>query len=284
MAAGPGIDTGGLLEGGDWSAVPATLPVVALAFVYHNVVPVVVQALEADVGKVRTAICAGVAIPWVMFVSWEAAILGSIGALQSSPAAAEGAATDQLIPAVQDQGQQRPAQQQQKQQQSAQPLSAVQDARGGSHDRSSSSSRQLQGLPAQSAPELAAGTASSSSSSSTPARAFVPDPLAVLQAGNQTVGPLIQGFSLLAIATSFIGFILGLTDFLVDGLKLPDRQAPLPYALTLLPPFAIAVTNPDIFLQALDTAGEMHTNGRRGPQGGGGGRGGGRGGLCFSLC
>jgi tyrosine-specific transport protein len=86
--------------------------------------------------------------------------------------------------------------------------------------------------------------------------------LAALQDGNAIVGPLIQGFSLLAIATSFIGFILGLTDFLVDGLKLPNRQAPLPYAITLLPPFAVAVTNPDIFLQALDTAGEMPGDGR----------------------
>jgi tyrosine-specific transport protein len=71
------------------------------------------------------------------------------------------------------------------------------------------------------------------------------------------VGPLIQGFSFLAIATSFIGFILGLTDFLVDGLQLPSRQAPVPYLLTLLPPFAVAVTNPNIFLSALDTAGGL---------------------------
>jgi tyrosine-specific transport protein len=47
----------------------------------------------------------------------------------------------------------------------------------------------------------------------------------------------VQGFSFLAIATSYIGFILGLTDFLADALALPTgRQAPLPYLLTLLPP------------------------------------------------
>lgn len=67
----------------------------------------------------------------------------------------------------------------------------------------------------------------------------------------------MQAFSFLAIATSYIGFILGLTDFLADALKLPSgRQAPLPYLITVLPPFAVAVTNPDIFLQALDTAGK----------------------------
>jgi len=70
------------------------------------------------------------------------------------------------------------------------------------------------------------------------------------------VAPLIQGFSFLAIATSFIGFILGLTDFLADALALPSgRQAPLPYGLTLLPPLGLAVTYPGVFLEALDAAG-----------------------------
>lgn len=53
------------------------------------------------------------------------------------------------------------------------------------------------------------------------------------------------------------GFILGLTDFLADALALPaGRQSPLPYLITVLPPLAVAVTNPDIFLKALDVAGE----------------------------
>ena len=42
-----------LVDGGNWTAVPATLPVISLAFVYHNVVPVVVSNLEGDVAKVR---------------------------------------------------------------------------------------------------------------------------------------------------------------------------------------------------------------------------------------
>lgn len=207
VAAAPGVDAGSLLDNGNWSAVPATLPVVALAFVYHNVVPVVVQALDGDAGRVRTAICAGVAIPWLMFMSWEAAILGS-----QPPAAVAGRVPVQQAAASTTQ---MPQQQQQ-----------------------------------QSAPDPAVQAAATSRSSSVTA-----DPLAAIQAGNATVGPLIQGFSLLAIATSFIGFILGLTDFLADGLKLARRQAPLPYLLTLLPPLAVAVTNPNIFLQALDRAG-----------------------------
>jgi tyrosine-specific transport protein len=216
VAAAPGVDSSSLLEQGNWSAVPATLPVVALAFVYHNVVPVAVQALDADAGRVRTAICAGVAIPWLMFVSWEAAILGS------------------------------------------QPPAAVADAAPVQQAAASTTQVQLQQqqLALDPAPAVQAAVSSSSSSGSSGAAAAAADPLAALQAGNPTVGPLIQGFSLLAIATSFIGFILGLTDFLADGLKLASRQAPLPYLLTLVPPFAVAVTNPNIFLAALDTAGD----------------------------
>lgn len=208
------MDVVSLGEGANWTAVPSTLPVVALAFVFHNVVPVVVQALEGDRRKVSTAICAGVAIPWLMFVSWEAAILGSLGPLEAPPAAAVGQAGEPAVAVGQLQQQ----------------VQAAPQASGtGSSDSQTPSS--------------------GSSSSSTP------DPLAALAASNASVGPLIQGFSFLAIATSFIGFILGLTDFFVDGLKLPNRQAPVPYMLTLLPPFVVAVSNPNIFLQALDTAG-----------------------------
>ena len=45
------------------------------------------------------------------------------------------------------------------------------------------------------------------------------DPLAILSAQNAAVAPLIQGFSFLAIVTSFIGFLLGLTDAIADILK-----------------------------------------------------------------
>jgi tyrosine-specific transport protein len=58
VAAG-GVNAGSLASGGDWSAVPATLPVVALAFVYHNIIPVICTALEGDVAKIRTAVLAG---------------------------------------------------------------------------------------------------------------------------------------------------------------------------------------------------------------------------------
>ena len=45
------------------------------------------------------------------------------------------------------------------------------------------------------------------------------DPLAALAAQSGAVGPLLQAFSMLAVATSYIGFILGLSDFISDALK-----------------------------------------------------------------
>lgn len=44
-----------VLSRADWSAVPPTIPVIGLAFVYHNIVPVIVDNLECDAAKVRQA-------------------------------------------------------------------------------------------------------------------------------------------------------------------------------------------------------------------------------------
>ena len=89
-------------------------------------------------------------------------------------------------------------------------------------------------------------------------RAAGGDPLAALRAtGGPLVAPLIDAFSFLAIATSFIGFILGLADFWADRLQLPSgARQPLPYLLTLAPPLALAFAlGPAVFLDALDVAG-----------------------------
>ncbi|KAM0010072.1 putative amino acid/polyamine transporter 2 [Helianthus debilis subsp. tardiflorus] len=68
--------------------------------------------------------------------------------------------------------------------------------------------------------------------------------------------PIVGAFSLLAIATSYIGFVLGLSDFLSDLLKLPsDKNRPLPYILTVFPPLILSLLDPDIFFKALDFAG-----------------------------
>jgi tyrosine-specific transport protein len=80
------------------------------------------------------------------------------------------------------------------------------------------------------------------------------DPVLLLRQKSEAVGPLIEVFSLLAIATSFIGFVLGLSDFFADIFNLRNARAPA-YALTLLPPYALALAYPDVFFSALDLAG-----------------------------
>lgn len=65
-------------------------------------------------------------------------------------------------------------------------------------------------------------------------------------------------FSALAIATSFVGFVEGLTELFADvrqtaGLKLKGRWPD--FAATLVPPIGLSATSPDIFFKALDVAG-----------------------------
>eukprot|EP01018_Ginkgo_biloba_P036955 Gb_03200 [translate_table: standard] len=87
--------------------------------------------------------------------------------------------------------------------------------------------------------------------------AHVVDPLLQLRSTSGIFGPIVELFSFLAMGTSYIGFILGLTDFLSDLLKLPSgqRRQPLPYLLTIIPPLVLSLLNPDIFFKALDFAG-----------------------------
>ena len=78
------------------------------------------------------------------------------------------------------------------------------------------------------------------------------DPVMTLREQNAVVAPLIEGFSFLAIATSFIGFVLGLTDFFQDALSMSPKQRALSYLITVVPPYVFALAFPDIFFQALD--------------------------------
>ena len=182
---------------GDWQAVGPTIPVIALAFVFHNVVPVVATQLEGDAAKAKLALGAGTAIPFAMFVLWDAALLGSVSQAQAEDA-----------------------------------LDAV--ARSGG------------------------------------AIEAIADPLEALQATSPAATALVAGFSFFAITTSFLGFVLGLVDFLTDGLGFAATRAKTdvagtgtkpegndwrPFALTLVPPWAFALSYPDVFLDALDTAG-----------------------------
>ncbi|XP_038681400.1 tyrosine-specific transport protein [Tripterygium wilfordii] len=169
VVAGGNVQWDALLKA-NFEAVPMSIPIIALSFVYQNVVPVLCTNLEGNLSKVRTAIVVGTAIPLGLFVVWNAVILGSITDIEMGNK--------------------------------------------------------------------------------------ITDPLQQLRSTNGVVGPIVEVFSVLAIATSYIGFVLGLSDFLADLLKLPAGQnRPLPYLLTLIPPLALSLLDPEIFFKALDFAG-----------------------------
>jgi tyrosine-specific transport protein len=159
-----------------WELVGAIVPVMFVAFVYQNVVPVVTHQLEGDRRQVRWAIVLGSLVPLAMFSIWNAAVLGSV------------------------------------------------DWRGGWFD----------------------GT----------------DPTELLRGGlgQPGLGTAASVFSEFAIATSFIGFALGLfsvfedvfRNLTIDSLIL---KRTLFYALILLPPLALCAVNPNIFLIAIGWAG-----------------------------
>ncbi|OEL33373.1 hypothetical protein BAE44_0005606 [Dichanthelium oligosanthes] len=169
VVASGNLQWSSLLEA-NFAAAPQSIPIIALSFVYQNVVPVLCTNLEGDLSRVRTAIVAGTAIPLALFLIWDAVILGTL-------------------------------------------------------------------------PDLAGSST-------------VSDPLELLRSSNGIVGPIVEAFSFLAIGTSYIGFVLGLSDFLADLFKLPSGQnKPLPYILTLLPPLVLSMLDPEIFFKALDFAG-----------------------------
>jgi tyrosine-specific transport protein len=153
-------------------------PILFLSLVFQNVVPTVVDQLEGDRSKITKAIIAGTTAPLLLFLAWNAVVLGNVA----------GTGVD---------------------------LSVV-------------------------------------------------DPVALLQSGGGAglLGPLVTGFSTLAVVTSLIGFTYGLRDGWADLLKLDTKSAdfeaksklPL-FALIFGPPLALACANPDIFYDALEYGG-----------------------------
>lgn len=159
-----------------WELVGAIVPVMFVAFVYQNVVPVVTYQLEGDWRRVRWAIILGSLVPLVMFFVWNAVILGSV------------------------------------------------DWRGGWFDGAEPTELLRGGL------------------------------------GQPGLGVAASVFSEFAIATSFIGFSLGLSSVFEDvfrplAIANPALKRTLFYALILLPPLALSVINPNIFLSAISWAG-----------------------------
>ena len=60
----------------NYSVVTSALPIMLLALVYHNVVPVITQQLNYDKSKIEKAIIIGTAVPLFMFIVWIVVILG----------------------------------------------------------------------------------------------------------------------------------------------------------------------------------------------------------------
>ncbi|QLH41624.1 MAG: tryptophan/tyrosine permease [Coxiellaceae bacterium] len=74
---------------------------------------------------------------------------------------------------------------------------------------------------------------------------------------NSYITLLVKIFTSICLATSFLGVSLSLSDFLSDGLKVPKagKGNLIIYAATFLPPIAIVLVYPAIFIKALSYAG-----------------------------
>ena len=75
--------------------------------------------------------------------------------------------------------------------------------------------------------------------------------------GSDMLSKVTHLFTSICIATSFLGVSLCLSDFLTDGLKMNHRPGGrwMVMALTLLPPLAIILFYPGIFIMGLNYAG-----------------------------
>lgn len=58
--------------------VPDAFPIIFLSLVYHNIVPTVVNQLEGDRSKITKAIIGGTTVPALMFLAWNAVVLGNV--------------------------------------------------------------------------------------------------------------------------------------------------------------------------------------------------------------
>lgn len=76
------------------------MPVILLSFVYHNIVPVVVKDLEGDRSKITKAILLGTTMPLLMFLAWNAVILGNTAGLSGQDPLALIQANELLAPLV----------------------------------------------------------------------------------------------------------------------------------------------------------------------------------------
>ncbi len=62
----------------DWSYIPAGLPVLLMAFHFHNIIPTICRTLNHDRRKIRTAIIGGTTIGMLMNITWLLVVLGAL--------------------------------------------------------------------------------------------------------------------------------------------------------------------------------------------------------------
>lgn len=62
----------------DWAYIPAGLPVLLMAFHFHNIIPTICRALDHDRKKIRTAIIGGTTIGMCMNIVWLLVVLGAL--------------------------------------------------------------------------------------------------------------------------------------------------------------------------------------------------------------
>ena len=78
-----------------------------------------------------------------------------------------------------------------------------------------------------------------------------------LSVHNCWISGFFNFFTSICMFTAFLGVSLGLFDFLADGLKFNKSgiQGKFTLILTFIPPLAVVLINPGIYLQALSYAG-----------------------------
>ncbi|MFM6826043.1 MAG: amino acid permease [Dolichospermum sp.] len=62
----------------NWSAIGGSIAIIYVAMFYNSIVPLVVNQLEGDIPKIRQSIIIGSVIPLLMFLAWNAVILGCV--------------------------------------------------------------------------------------------------------------------------------------------------------------------------------------------------------------
>lgn len=62
----------------DWNAIFLVVPTMIISFGYHNLIPSLTTYLKGDAKRLRLVILAGSAIPLLIYLLWEALILGLI--------------------------------------------------------------------------------------------------------------------------------------------------------------------------------------------------------------